>query len=376
MLGIGNIKIKRDMTQMLIEEYLKKDNNNLDLVRLIAALLVIVGHSYALAPANGRADVLGSLFDVMYSGAIAVAIFFFVSGLLVTNSLLSKKSSIEFIISRFFRIYPALVVVTLISLLFLGPIVTEDNLTNYFNSNMTILYLFDNLKMNIGYYLPGVFIHNHFKDSINGSLWTIPFEIKFYFFLLAFFLLGLFKNKVIATAFGIFIIFSPFYLPLFHTSNGEVYYLPVMFAFGSLLALHKNKIFIDGSLFFGGVLLTYLFKSYSVESYTFMLHCTIGIGVLYISSLVYVKKIKIKYDISYGVYIYAWPVQQTLNYIYPEKDYLFNCIIAILITIPLGFLSWILIEKKAIYYGKQLYIKLNSNSSHSNYQKNINGSKE
>lgn len=347
---------------MFIEEYLKKDNNNLDLIRLIAALMVIIGHSYALAPAHGSRDVLSSLFGVMYSGAIAVAIFFFVSGLLVTNSLLSKKSPIEFIISRFFRIYPALVVVALISVLVLGPIVTEHNLSNYFGSNMTILYLVDNLKINIGYYLPGVFIHNHFKDSVNGSLWTIPFEIKFYLFLLAFFLVGLFKNKIIATVFGFFIIFSPFYLPLFHPSNSEVYYLPVMFTLGSLLALYKDKIIIDSSLFFGGVLLTYLFKSYSVDSYNFMLHCTIGIGVLYISSLRYVKKVKIKYDISYGVYLYAWPVQQTLNFLYPEKNYLFNCIIAIIITIPLAFLSWILIEKKAIYIGKQLSIKFNRKS--------------
>lgn len=338
---------------MFIEEYLKKDNNNLDLIRLIAAVLVIIGHSYALAPNYGKRDILSSLVEVMYSGSIAVAIFFFVSGMLVTNSLLLKKSAIEFIISRFFRIYPALIVVTLLSVLILGPMVTEYSFKNYFTSNVTTLYVMDYLRMDIGYYLPGVFTNNHFKNSVNGSLWTIPFEIKFYLFLLGFFLIGLFKNKTIATVFGVFIVFSPFYMTLFSSSNSEVYYLPVMFAFGSLLALHKNIIVINRDLFFGFLLLTYLFNSYSVTSYSFMLHLTIAVGVVYISSLKYIKILKIKYDISYGVYLYAWPVQQTLNFIYPEKNYLFNCISAIIITIPLALLSWILIEKNAINIGKK-----------------------
>ena len=61
MLGIGKAKTNRDIIQMLIEEYLKKDNNNLDLIRLIAALMVIIGHSYALAPAVKRSAEVVSL---------------------------------------------------------------------------------------------------------------------------------------------------------------------------------------------------------------------------------------------------------------------------------------------------------------------------
>ncbi len=85
---------------MKLSEYLIKENNNLDLIRVLAAIAVIVGHSYALAPAEGNVDLIGKLFGVIYSGSLAVSIFFFISGLVVTNSLLKKKSALEFIISR------------------------------------------------------------------------------------------------------------------------------------------------------------------------------------------------------------------------------------------------------------------------------------
>lgn len=105
---------------MLLENILKKGNNNLDLFRLIAACMVIFGHAYALLPGYG-ADPIGKLLGFDYSGSLAVKIFFFISGMLVTSSLLQKRSISQYVSARFFRIWPALIVVLLITTFILGP---------------------------------------------------------------------------------------------------------------------------------------------------------------------------------------------------------------------------------------------------------------
>src|SRR6187551_1901956 len=94
---------------MKISNFLNKENNNLDLIRILLASTVILGHTIAI---NGQTsywiDPINYFFPITYSGALAVKIFFFISGLVVTNSFLNKNSLTYFIISRIFRIMPAL----------------------------------------------------------------------------------------------------------------------------------------------------------------------------------------------------------------------------------------------------------------------------
>ena len=81
---------------MRLSDLLQRDNNNLDIFRLIAAALVIYGHAYAIAPQEGHSDVLVHLLGYDYSGSLAVKLFFFLSGLVVTNSLLHKRDVAQF----------------------------------------------------------------------------------------------------------------------------------------------------------------------------------------------------------------------------------------------------------------------------------------
>ena len=116
---------------MRLSDLLQRDNNNLDIFRLIAAALVIYGHAYAIAPQEGHSDVLVHLLGYDYSGSLAVKLFFFLSGLVVTNSLLHKRDVAQFVMARFFRIWPALLVVTALCALVLGPLVTALPLADY-----------------------------------------------------------------------------------------------------------------------------------------------------------------------------------------------------------------------------------------------------
>lgn len=339
---------------MKLSDYLKKENNNLDLIRIIAAIMVIIGHSYALAPAHGHIDPVASLFTVIYSGSMAVSIFFFISGLVVTNSLMKKKSMSDFIISRVFRIFPALFVVLVMTALVMGPLVSTYNYYDYFQNSLTFQYVYDNLRMIVNFSLPGVFEQNHRPSGVNGSLWTLVWEVKFYLFLLAFFLMGSMKNRYIASSIAGLLVLSPIYYPLFSATNHEIYYLPMMFSLGVLFAINKEYIYIDYRNLIGILLLVYLVKDLDEELYSFVLHISLAISVIYFSSLKIVKKLKLNSDISYGIYIYAWPIQQILNLYFPEQNSFFNMIVATIFTMPLAYLSWTLVEKKSIAIGKNL----------------------
>ena len=141
---------------MLLQEILN-ENNNLDIFRVIAAIMVIYGHAYALLPTTGPGDLLTGLLGFDYSGSLAVKIFFFLSGLVVTNSLLTKRHLARFLVARFFRIWPALAFTLLVSAFLLGPLLSEQFPAEYFSNKKVLAYFYKGLSMNIKYELPGVF---------------------------------------------------------------------------------------------------------------------------------------------------------------------------------------------------------------------------
>lgn len=194
---------------MKLSAILNKDSNNIDIFRVIAACMVIYGHAYALAPELGKSDFIGRYLGFDYSGSLAVKIFFFLSGLVVTNSLLSKRDPTSFIISRFFRIWPAFTFVIIVSAFLIGPTMTTYTLNEYFNNILTYDYIFKNLFMHINFELPGVFTNNIYGNAINGSIWTLPYEIAAYIVLLSLFMIGIFTNKKFATFIFILILLDP-----------------------------------------------------------------------------------------------------------------------------------------------------------------------
>lgn len=340
---------------MLLQDILKKENNNLDIFRAIAAFMVIYGHAYAILPPNGHSDIVARMLGFDYSGSLAVKIFFFLSGLVVTNSLLNKKNVVQFLIARVFRIWPALLLVLTISTLVLGPLFTTKPLNEYFSNPSIYLYIYKNLLMHIQFNLPGVF-ESLPQKAVNGPLWTIPYEVFAYLVLATLFMVRLLDSRLITTFIFLLILVDPMvgnkliftWLP----QNHEVSLLAPCFAIGSLLALWKEKVKIDASICIGAWILFFLFRTSAYNFYFFYL--PLFLSILYISSQKFMIGLKPNFDISYGVYLWGWPVQQVMAYYFLNYSIRFNQVSSIFITAIIGFLSWHFVEKRCIGMGSML----------------------
>lgn len=167
----------------------------------------------------------------------------------------------------------------------IGPILTTVSIHDYFSDKITWGYLIKNLVMKTQYSLPGVFEANPGGSGVNGSLWTLPYEIACYIVLLAIFLLLKDRGKHIWNLVIGFIILEGFlstrlFMP--GQTNSEVYLLPASFAFGAFLAVNKETIRVDAYFVGGLLLLLIIFRDTSFAPLLFVY--TIAIGMLLLST--------------------------------------------------------------------------------------------
>jgi len=338
---------------MKLSQCLDRHNNNFDLLRLLLAALVIVGHAYALVPsAEGRGDFFQSLLGFDYAGSLAVKSFFFLSGLMVSNSPSLRHDLPGFIGARVFRIFPGLIACTLFCMAVMGPIMTRMPLGDYLTHPATRSYA-NNMLLNLQWTLPGVFEMNR-MNAVNGSLWTLPYEVYSYGMLVALSLLGLMATPRLSTVLASGVIAAGFLVPDTMTTlkfGGEARLLPACFAFGVLMALHKDRIEVRASLATGLVLLTLLLKHSAL--FQPLVYLSLFYGFLVIASSQGFRKLRLPGDFSYGVYLYGFPAQQIAVAWWPQWDTLANQLFGLGMAATLAAISWYAVEKPSMRIGKR-----------------------
>lgn len=161
----------------VLDDELGKKSNNLQLIKFTASILVIVSHAFALT-GSGR-DWFGRLTDGKFSlGALAVYIFFFFSGLLVTKSMFRTKTAERYFRLRINRIMPPLFLAVFLCVAG-GAFLTTFSIADYITDIRTWTY-FGNAVFILQHSLPGVFEENIYGSAVNGSLWTMPVEVLCY----------------------------------------------------------------------------------------------------------------------------------------------------------------------------------------------------
>jgi peptidoglycan/LPS O-acetylase OafA/YrhL len=331
---------------------MRPGGNNFDFIRLAAATFVIISHSYALTMGSSTAEPLFTLTGGMSLGCLSVFTFFTMSGFLITKSWMSNQSIIRFIKGRSLRIFPGLAATTLITTFLIGPLNTGLSVSEYFSSLETWSYLACITIYGMRYSLPGVFMSNPFSGLVNGSLWTLPGEFTFYIVVLLSGAFGLLEKRK-------FLVLIPHFLSIGYcawqvNTTGVVplqlvWY--IYFSSGAILYIYREAIVRDWRIFAGLSLL--LLGSIATHSnynlYVFMF--SLPYMVIYFAFLP-IKGLNSfgKYgDFSYGIYIYAFPIQQTI--IHFTKGSLIPIEVAIytlFIVVPIAVLSWHLIELPAL----------------------------
>ena len=179
--------------------------NNFDALRLGAALVVLLSHSYSLTGAPW--EPISTWFGYGYGGSLAVAVFFVMSGFLVSRSLESRDLS-SFVRGRLLRIMPGLAFVTAIEAFILAPLFYEGPVASYF-SNFALPHLRNILVFGEDPAIPGVFSKLPFP-YVNGSLWTLPVESLFYLLLPFLALAARGRRPVVLLAWGLSLLAEPF----------------------------------------------------------------------------------------------------------------------------------------------------------------------
>lgn len=332
-------------------------DNNFNLIRLMAAVAVLCGHSYPLTQGRGAKEPLVALLG-QNLGGFAVDTFFFISGLLVCASLYYRQSGWAFLKARLLRIYPGLWVMLLITVGLLGGMVSRLPVADFWRSPEVLGYLSHcgTLIGGVRFKLPGLFADNPFPDSVNGSLWTLPYEVRLYAWLLALWILSrAFGSRrlkvlswiVVGYALGtlVFVIAGLFF-PL---KVSPFIRLSMMFALGASAFVLKDQVrvsWVGFALAFGVLCLSAFQKSGFMVTYVLLLPYLI-LCLAYLPGG-WIRRFNQLGDYSYGVYIYAFPIQQALVQLLAVRDPLTLTSIALPVTLAFAMMSWHLVESPAL----------------------------
>lgn len=341
---------------MKLSDLAQGRDNNFNLIRIIAAFAVLVNHSFALA--IGTVNAQPTLFNITL-GRVALDALFITSGFLVTASLLKRQDTIEFVVARILRLYPALLVMQVLVVFGLGFFFTTAGRASYLTSAHTFLFWIkgSTLVAGVDQTLPGVFQNNPLKNYVNGSLWTMPYETGLYGILLGLWLvLGIvpggrlraLKVTVVgcAAVAALLYIFSYLYM----TGESIVLRFFVSYFSGAAFYVLKDRIVLSRRVFWsmivGAVTLSFFGERVFFVAYVLVLPYVL-LYIAYVPSGL-VRIYNQVGDYSYGVYIYTWPVQQSIAALVPGVSVLAMGLFSAGITIMLAALSWHLIERRAL----------------------------
>jgi peptidoglycan/LPS O-acetylase OafA/YrhL len=312
--------------------------NNFDALRLVAAASVIFSHSFLIAEGSQNREWLILLTgNQCILGLTGVFVFFAISGFLVTQSFEQTPNPWHYIGKRALRIFPGLFVATVVSAFILGPLVTTLPLGAYLSRPEPYAYVLD----------------NPVGREINGSLWTLRLEFTMYLMVLV---LGLARLLTVRTAFlllafGIACLHFEFLFPLekwnwfFRLLSGWGW-LVGFFAAGMLLYKLRDTRIFDGRiavLALAGLVLSVPLRLF-IPLFP-VLGCYLALWLALSPRLPVIPAARFG-DLSYGIYIYGWPVEQAVIWLFGGRAAWWQVFLTALPTAAaLAFLSWHLVER-------------------------------
>lgn len=322
-------------------------DNNFDFLRLMAAWAVLVSHSFALV---GRPEPLHQFNSTL--GNVGVLVFFAVSGLLIRRSWDYDPSPRDFWAKRALRLLPALATIGVVTAFVLGPLVTTRSVGAYFSSPETWVYpLRITALFPFGAGLPGVFEDNLYSGAVNGPLWSLPVEVFAYACLALMGTVGaLVSRRLVLAVALVSLAWAAVWVPTTSDSLGSIYVLSA-FAVGSAAFSYSEKIRLSGPLA-ALALVSAILAGLGPTSLRVVVWTLAAAYLSYWFAYATppIGRLLTRFgDASYGVYIWAFPVQQTVVQVWGAQV---SPWVVIAISTPIVWLlaqaSWHLVESRAL----------------------------
>lgn len=320
--------------------------NNFNLLRLVLAFLVIFGHSPELIDGNRSREWLTRIFGTVSCGELAVDGFFLLSGYLIMQSWDNQPQVWQFLKKRLLRIYPGFVAASLICAFIVGPMASDP--TQYFKTFRLSDFINGMALLNIPA-VPPVFDGTPYAN-INGSMWTISREFACYLFVLFAGVTGALRQRYFCLGLTavVFVVLTWFKLKNIPVVDMR---LISFFLSGACYYAYRDRIRFDGRFAAAALAIT-LIGLCSWRGADLMLTTVGGYALLYAAGKrsVLLSQFNRLPDVSYGVYLYGWPIQKLLLWHDPAMSPWELFIAAGLGSLAAGTASWYLIEKPALHF--------------------------
>ena len=342
-------------------------DNNFDFLRFALAVLVIYSHSYTLLGLDHAEPLVRASKGQLAFGSFAVNSFFVISGFLITMSWVRCRGAGDFFRRRALRIYPGFILAMLVMAFVVAPLGSDGTAPLFSGAQMKQLVV---QTATLGEYkCPGVFTGDQVHYTlggmgvINGSLWTIRYEFLCYVFVAILAAMGLVRRpRLVLALFAALLI----WFVLFSALKARQNELPPLLA----LAVKKAGMWPRFLTYYMAGVVFYVWRERLPYSHWLALACLVIVAVslrlpygthwavpvfgsYLLFYLAYNRGLPAKHfarpgDFSYGIYLYAFAVQQLIVLWFDEKLGLTPVELflwATPATILLAVLSWHGVEK-------------------------------
>ena len=333
---------------------LDPERNSLTFVRLLAALSVIVSHAFEIAVGRGAPQPLENM-TPFNLGQHAVNAFFIISGLTLSRALARDPDLIRYFSARALRIFPGLFVYGLVLAFIAGPALSSLPWHIYLSAPETFFYPFSVLvSFAQATPPPGLFETVPVVGTVNEPLWTIRYELAAYVglaFLAAFNLLPRLKVVGVACAAGVACYVAVESAPDLGTvipGIGSLARFALCFLVGVGAYTARDWIIVSPVYLFALGAALWLLRGTMLEASAYIAFTAYLVFVLGSFSLGALGRWAKRNDISYGTYLYGWPIQQSLVVVFPSMSVAANMLAALMLAPLAGFASWMLVERKAL----------------------------
>ncbi|HDR9176315.1 TPA: acyltransferase [Burkholderia vietnamiensis] len=327
-----------------------KNSNNFGFLRLFAATLVVLSH---ISPILGRGpQKLAPL------GLVGVIVFFSISGYLVTQSWDRDPNALRFWVRRALRIAPGLVASVILCAFIIGPYASDLSPKEYFKHPLFFEFCRNIFLFPLTQRLPGVFLHNPMAE-VNGPLWTLPMEVTMYAAIAVLATLRLWSIRhmwVMLTGCMMFALYalamwgfqgSP---TIFSMQSLELALSAVAFLTGAVLARSKVELKPLSSIAVAAIIFELVaIRSPMITPIIVMLvpYASISFGA---ASTPVLNRIDRVGDMSYGMYIYAFPLQQLAVLWWPQMTVPAFIAWSLVVPAAVALVSWHLVERPAMRF--------------------------